>query len=999
MHLKKVLLSSSLLLGFTAIAFGASAQDKSADAKKDKPKAKDASEVVVVGSRIRKDVFNSASPIQVITRDEATAAGLTSTAEVLQSTAVTNGGAQINNAYGNFVINGGPGVNTVGLRGLGPGRTLVTLNGRRVSPAGSRGSIGSADLNVLPNALIGRIDVLKDGASAIYGSDAIGGVINIVTRKINGVVAEVQSNTAAHGGGDQYRASIAAGKTFGRLSLIGSAEYYEQTNLALKDRSWTQCNTDYYWDPVTKGSLDFIDPLTGKPKCYPITTTGSNGVTINTLGTGTITGVGAAGSVGTSFNRWRPNSSVTTGLAGFEGVGGGSNNINVRDTFDPRTLNQSLISPSKTATFFGQANYDLPEMWNSHAYAELLVNRRNSEQTGYRQLTLDYIAGNPLISAGLAAVAGNAAGPGSSLITTTGAYKYRAFIGFGNYHSNQDNKFIKITTGLKGDFGLLDGWTYDTSFTYSKSDAKYTTQSWLTDRVKASLDAAPAVAGVPASLVRNGLTCSSNNAAPGTGNCVVAPALTTATISGVLPQDWINYTFVPVVGKTIYDEATFTAGISGPIVNLPAGPVQGAFGVELRREGINDTPDPNSVAGNLYNLSGSGITRGADTVKEAYAELAIPVLKDVPGFKNLAFEAAGRYTEYHTYGSSKTYKLGGVWDVADFLTVRASKGTSFRAPALFEQFLGSTTGFTSSSGDPCNNWNAAGVSSVRVTNCQAAGVPANFNQLSSITVVTSGGAANHLSAETSINQSYGWVVHSSFLPKDVFGDLAISGDHFDINIKNGIQSLSGSTILSLCYDDPRTIASNPYCSYVTRNPATFALTVKAGYTNVSRNVTQGWDYNLRWSRKFGDVGVLVNLAKTHFTKQAVATLTTSPLTDYNGTLQTPKDSGQFNTTVSWREYKLRYGVDYVGKMSSMALYGLDPATSKYTLFTPDYYTQNASLQYTGKTLVMTLGVRNLADKVPPSVSSGAVNRVGNALLYSGYDYVGRQIFMNVSKKF
>ena len=186
---------------------------------------------------------------------------------------------------------------------------------------------------------------------------------------------------------------------------------------------------------------------------------------------------------------------------------------------------------------------------------------------------------------------------------------------------------------------------------------------------------------------------------------------------------------------------------------------------------------------------------------------------------------------------------------------------------------------------------------------------------------------------------------------------------------------------------------------MTRNPATFALTVKAGYTNVSRNVTQGWDYNLRWSRKFGDVGVLVNLAKTHFTKQAVATLTTSPLTDYNGTLQTPKDSGQFNTTVSWREYKLRYGVDYVGKMSSMALYGLDPATSKYTLFTPDYYTQNASLQYTGKTLVMTLGVRNLADKVPPSVSSGAVNRVGNALLYSGYDYVGRQIFMNVSKKF
>ena len=163
--------------------------------------------ITVTGSRIVRDTFNSTSPVLVITRDETMMSGFNSTTAALQGTGVTAGGSQINNAFGGFVTDGGPGANTISLRGLGATRTLVLLNGRRVAPAGTRGSVGSADLNVFPTAVVDRIEVLKDGASSIYGSDAVAGVINVITKKnITGVTLEAQYNAPENGGGEETRA-------------------------------------------------------------------------------------------------------------------------------------------------------------------------------------------------------------------------------------------------------------------------------------------------------------------------------------------------------------------------------------------------------------------------------------------------------------------------------------------------------------------------------------------------------------------------------------------------------------------------------------------------------------------------------------------------------------------------------------------------------------------------------------------------------------------------
>ncbi len=261
--------------------------------------------LTVTGSRIQRDTFNSTSPVLVITRDETMMSGFNSTTAALQGTGVTAGGAQINNAFGGFVTDGGPGANTIALRGLGATRTLVLLNGRRVAPAGTRGSVGSADLNVFPTAVVDRIEVLKDGASSIYGSDAVAGVINVITKKnITGVTLEAQYNAPENGGGEETRASATFGFVGDKGYFSGSLELYDRKELVQGDRDWMALR-----DGLPPHASSTASPASGaartsstrapvQPKCYSITGTGNQGVTINTLGTGNVAGVGAPGSVG-----------------------------------------------------------------------------------------------------------------------------------------------------------------------------------------------------------------------------------------------------------------------------------------------------------------------------------------------------------------------------------------------------------------------------------------------------------------------------------------------------------------------------------------------------------------------------------------------------------------------------------------------------------------------------------------------------------------------------
>ncbi|MBD3836743.1 MAG: TonB-dependent receptor [Brevundimonas sp.] len=981
---KNQLLSSALAGGAVAASmafFVPGAAFAQTTAQTQDQDAAQVDEIVVVGSRIRRDNYNAPSPTQVVTREEATLQGFASTTEALQSTAVTGGTSQINNSYGGYVTDGGPGANTIGLRGMGPSRTLVLLNGRRVSPAGSRGSVGSADLNVLPTAMIDRVEVLRDGASSVYGSDAVAGVVNIQTRQgFEGLTLEGQVNapTEANGNGGSTRLSVVAGAKGDRWRAAGSVERYERDELTLRDREFTRCQTDGFFN-----DQDYIDPRTGQSKCYPITTTGSNGVTINTIGTSVATGVGVPGSVGTSFNRWRPNSAVTTGVSGFEGVGGSGNNLNVRDTFEDRMLNESLISPVDITTIYGEGGYDLHALGNAEVYGEVLFNQRKSSQTGYRQLSLDYAEGSPLIPDNLAF---------STFAPDQGLNKgqnvgVRAFIGFGNDTSEQEVDFTKLTGGLRGDF-IVPGWRYDAYVSHSRSKSTYTSEQFLTDRLIETLDVVETAPGR--------FECAQLSSNPG---CVAAPTLSTRTIAGELPQDWVDYVFRPVTGTTEFEETIVSVGIDGPLFQLPAGEVSAFFGAEWRDSSIDDTPGLDSQLGNTYNYSTSAITRGSDSVWEAFGEVEVPVLRDLPFAQELTLNGSFRYTDYDSYGDDTTYKIGAVYRPIDWLSLRATYGTSFRAPALFEQFVGATSGFLSSGADACNEYGADGVNPNRAANCAAEGLAGDYYATTSVQVISEGGAELGLAAETSTNLTIGAVFQPT-LPSG-WGNLDFAVDYYEIEVENGVSQYGASAILDRCYDsNPGDFAADTgFCALVSRDPSDNSLTVIDSYVNLATDIVKGLDYTLRYRNDVGPGSVLFNLAITQYTEVSNKLFDEDPLEDYVGMIDNPEFTGTADISYAWADWRVRYGVEWVDGMSSYEYYGEDPATSDYDLATDDYFLHNASVQYSRDGWTATAGVRNLFNENPPTISAGVYNRVGNAPLYSGYDYLGRTAFINLTKSF
>ncbi len=952
------------------------------------PKAEEKSEEVVIsGSRIKRDNYSTVAPVQILRNDDAAIAGFTSTAELLQGTAVTGGQGQINNAYGGFVTDGGPGANTLGLRGFSPTRSLVLLNGRRLAPSGTRGSVGAADLNTLPGALVDHIEVLKDGSSSIYGSDAVAGVVNIITkRNINGFTGELRLTAPGDGGGEERKASLVGGFTSDRFHIAGSYEYYERTNLTLGDRDWTLCNTDYRRTSTNGvvgewGSFDFKDPATGQPKCYPISGTGSNGVTINTIGTNTRPGVGAAGSVGTSFNRWRPNPAVTTGLVGFEGVGGGANSLNVRDTFDPRMLNRSLISPAKGHNLFVQGGLDLPLAGSAELYYELLFNRRESSQTGFRQLSLDYPVGSPLIPSNLSGITFS----GPTAITSGKSVGIRAFIGFGNDQSSQDVDFTRAVVGLRGELGKT-GWDYDVVATRSDSKGKYTFESFLTDRLAQSLNVVASGSGFACANPANG--------------CVAAPPLTNAVIGGQLPADWVGYVWSPVTGVTKYTEDLLSASFTGALFKLPAGKVKAAVGVETRRFSIDDTPSEAAQKGNLYNLTSGGITRGSDKANDVFAELEVPLLAKMPLAQELTMNVSGRWADYKTFGNGSTYKVGALWTPASWVSVRATTGTSYRAPALYEQYLAPTSGFLSQQNDPCNAWDSpTNAGTVRSKNCQSEGLPPGFQATSSIQVNGVGGAESGLKAETSKNTTVGLILQPT-LAKGL-GEFSVALDYFDIQVDNGVSRIGGANILTRCYDDPQFRTGGGFCRLVqARNPSSQALTVKDGFVNLATDVVKGYDLNARYTNSLGPGKLRVNLSATMYKSQSNKLFPEDALDDVNGTLNNPKWSGSVDVNYEVKAWRFFYGIDWIGSMSSYQFLDEDPETSTYKLSVPAYLLQTAAVRYKADKWEATVGVRNLADKKPPLISAQAgYNRVGNAPLYSGYDYVGRTFYVNVTKSF
>lgn len=954
--------------------------------------AEQSGNITVTGSRIRRDVYSSIEPVRVISNEEVTLSGFNGTVDALQSNEVTQGAAQINNFYGGFVTAGGTGANTLGLRNLGPARTLILLNGRRLAPSGTRGGTIAADLNVLPSSIVETVEILQAGASSVYGSDAVAGVVNIITNtKLRGLTLEGQINVPEIGAGVDRRLAASFGFGDDRLDVIGSIEWRKRDAIRLNDVGFTSCPRGGF---LTGEGTEFGSGDTNGFDGTPCFTLDNGGVTINTLGVPTRDAVGRTSGVIGRFNRLVPVAGQVAGTPGFQGVG-----FYDRDTFDPASQEEELVTPTENLTGFLSASYGLDALGDAEIYAEVLGARRKSSAKLYRQIALDYLRGSPLVPE----IFRNGTFANPNEISSGQPIAARAFIGFGLTDSKQTVDYVRAAAGIRGN--LAGDWRYDVSASRSWTDGTYEIESFLIDRVANSL-----------LVVANGDgTFRCQNQAT-FRDCVAAPALNADTIGGRLPQAYRDYILQNTIGTTAFRESIATATIDGTLFSLPGGDVKLVVGAEYREQSINDQPDANSVRGNLLGLTASVPTIGSDNVKEVFGELFVPLVSGKPFMENINLNGSFRYTDYASYGSDTTYKIAGEWEFFEGIGIRGSYGTSFRAPALSEQFLGASSGFIGAGSDPCDadgfpvnpadyNQNQRN----RAANCAAVGIDVTtFQQNNGITVFQRGGAETGLEAETSKNFSVGAVLQPRISEKV---SVAFSVDYFDIEVSNGVASLGGAAILSRCYGAEDFDPTQSFCAFVNRD-ANNRLEVTSGFVNLSTDVVKGYEFNGRVSFDLLGGRMLFNANAVKYTEQSDRIFPEEVLLDRNGIYDTPDFVGSFDATYRKDGVVLRYGFNFLDASSgtydffaTSRLTGeVDQAQAQgfrddFILEVPAYFLHNASVQFNiEEKAQFTFGVRNLFDTQPPQVSAG-VTVVGNAPLSSLFDYQGRTFFVNTTLNF
>ena len=959
-------------------------------------------EVVVTGSRLRNREFTSASPIQVITGEEATLRGFADTTAILQTATIAASGTQINNNFTGFVINGGPGVNTVGLRGTAPDRTLILLNGKRLGPAGTQGAVSSVDLNTIPATIVDHIDIIKDGASSVYGSDAEFGIINIITKQnTNGGDLHVYGKPTIGGGGYVGDVSGDYGKTFGRGYVNGSFDIYRQDSLHYRDRDYLNCVQDFAYSQSDGSRLDLINPRTGQTKCQNIlgglaldAQTGYRyTVTPGTAGNGVVNSPGGyAGLTRVNCTIYTNGLCASTGGAGID-VAATRNSRALQPTDDnPGYLDSSAVSPVRRYTATASAGYDLVPKYAT-VYGDFLYNKRQSQQEGYREVFPVVYPTNP-----------------SNPLLGIGHYSEPVVLT--PFGTQQDVDYYRGLVGVKGelpDFLTLKNTHYDLTAQFSRSDGSYSTDIIYQDRLNATTGPTACDVNFVNSNIVNDPTDSMAMREPGVACKPVNWAR--ATQNDQFTPDEKAFLTGRDTGRTIYEQSYVEGDVTSDLFPLPAGALSGDVGFQVRRDRINDVPGPQSLSGNSYGLATAGVTRGGQNVYEGFGEVGIPILKDLFLAKRLDLDISGRYSHYDQIGDAKTYKASVIWQTTSWLAVKYEQGTSFRAPALYERFLANQQGYLGQLGvDPCIDYTNSGVNPNIQAHCAASGVPASYLGNNPSLLVTSGGGGSQLKPESSFAKSVGIVLTPRLFGLSVNAEV----DYYETKVHNTITQFGAGNILTQCYS--RNDFPNGYCNLFTRdlNPASPTylgiLTVQDNYINVGQLTDRGIDLTIRTSYKLPhDVTFRID-SQHSWTLQQTTELLPGTVQDFNGTVGTPRYVGNYNFRFDWKDWTLNWFVFTVGPTSDSKL-GSNMAASyrgtgvpyEFLDKTGFYAISNISIRKTFTKLGLTAeaGLQNAFDRKPPAYTDLGYENVIGATALSGtqYDYFGRSVFFQVDKKF
>jgi len=773
-------------------------------------------EVLVTGSRIRTDPLERSAPVTTLNAEDIQRTGITSIADVLQRLP-TSGGALNSkfNSSGNFGFppdGGGIGAGAaqVDLRYLGSKRVLVLVDGVRwVSGSSASGVSSATDLNTIPSAIIERVEVLEDGASAIYGSDAIGGVVNIITKKdFDGFSMEAYSGIYDEGDGESQDYNLSWGTGDDDTRLFFSLSLTDQGSISANDRE------------LASTPIPFV------PDC------------------------GAGCSSGTPQGRFvlsDPNTGNDLDLTINDGVSG----IPVYDPADPGGANDDfhnfessdrfnfspynmLLAPVKRWGIFTQIEQKLSS--NVNLRAKALYNTRESKnQAAPEPLFIGSDAGNGNL---LDTISIDATNPYNPFGFTIDAASQAYFIGRRPLE-NGPRVFTQNVDTFYASLGFDGNFEFNSNTYYWDATVASSTNRATQVKHGGFNSAHLQTALGPLDVCEATLGCVPFNIFGGQG----------ADGEGTITDEMLDYVAFVQKDQSEQELYDISLNLTGPIVELPAGPLSFAVGYEYREQKGYFQPDAVVVAGESAGVPSSP-TSGEFETKEFYGEIDIPIFAEAPGAELLSFNAASRSVDYDTFGTETSNKFSLKWKPFSDLLLRASTGEGFRAPGIGELF-GSTARFDQTLNDPCSDLANQGNQTV-IDNCIALGVPGDgsYQQLNPQISVTTGGN-RELQPETSKSKHWGIVYSPSWVDDiDWVESISFELNHYDIEIEDAIQAVDADVQLNLCV---RTLDPTS-CAGISRTSSGVINAFANQLTNIGGIETSGYDFTVDYQSPTTDLG-------------------------------------------------------------------------------------------------------------------------------------------------
>lgn len=950
--------------------------------------------IQVTGTRIRRASYETSQPVLRISREQLQATGLANVGDILRK--ITSAGTPTNGGYSE----GGTGEKRVDLRYLGSKRVLVLVDGHRWVKNNNAGGTGigltlglqgAVDVSTIPLAIVDHIEVLQDGASAIYGSDAIAGVVNIITRKnFRGVRASAYygfhkaDGEAVDGQTQHYSATLGFGQSNG--NMLFNVSYVKQNPIYERDRDISRYPINY---PDKKIALTRV------------TTPGPYGY-FDFMPNGFIPPNGCGG--GTLQPNGHCDLTLKTG-ATPPITPGDFRNRTMYDQFNPNSI-QYLLTPLERYQVYTQGHYDLNE--NVSVHVKALYNRRTSKSqfipssgrilnpavnssggiphsgtltvsrtNPYNPFNMDFVLGDP----GNPAVNAFTLGHQSPLV--------------GQTNVNVDNRTFEFIGGLNGNFivgGRLFNWDIDADFGKSTDFATVTGGEFYQDRMKYALG--------PIS-----------QCGPGTVHPDCVPLDIFGGPGSLTPEmlNYIQFAAHDNAGHTLRD---YTANLSSSnIVALPGGSLGVAVGFEHRKLTGFVSSDPAVVNGNgTTNIVES--YSGGYQVNAYYGEINIPLISDMPGARMLNLDLAARHSEYNTFGGNTSKRAGLKYQPIRDVLLRASVSTGFRSPGITEMFAADSVTFESLT-DLCNSYTTSGVPAQVQNRCKAAGVPASYVQTTARFPIHEGGNSN-LDPETSLSKTFGFVYSPSVLP-----GFDISADYYHIVVDNAVTQLDTGQVLRGCYEG----GNQSLCQRIVRNPNGSLKTMRNSPVNLGSITTAGIDYSLSYqfpATSFGDFKLSIRGTNVREYKAVFPGLAAGGepeveryLGKQHSTLEplSAVPHNKTNLNVYWTygnwsaNYTLRYISDFIGDCTdrfdgtelSLTNLGIcsypdyeNNAQSKYHFGAVAYHDIAVSYFFPSAGTKVSLGVNNLFAKTPPGLG-GTYGAYDTAV----YDFPDRFVYFRI----